>query len=75
MASGEQVQIGMGGKHPESIILASPRLRCVLFCHVPDANGLVLRITDDQVTFGMKYYTRHIVGVTAHGIHFPGLGI
>ena len=41
--------------------------------HVPNPDGLVLRVRDDQVLPWVEDGARDIVVVTTAGVHFPSL--
>ena len=43
------------------------------FGHVPDSDGFVLRVGEDQVLARVEDGAGHVVVVPAAGVHFPGL--
>ena len=49
VSSGQQVDLGVGREDPEAIVLAAEGLDAGALGHVPDADGLVLAVGDDQV--------------------------
>lgn len=55
-------------------MLPTESLNAQPFCHVPNTDGTILRVRDDQLMAWMEQHARHIVGVAAHGIYFPSLG-
>ena len=71
----EKVHLGVRGEDPESIVLAAKRLRPGALGHVPDANGLVLRVGDDDVLPGVEHHAGDVVDVPAQRVHLPRFGV
>mmetsp|Transcript_159069 Transcript_159069/g.386335 ORF Transcript_159069/g.386335 Transcript_159069/m.386335 type:complete len:322 (+) Transcript_159069:1299-2264(+) len=75
VAGSEQVMVGMGGQHPEPVVLAAERLYPHLLAHIPDADGAVLGVGEHQLLARVEQHARHIVCVAAQGVHLPRLGL
>lgn len=73
MASSKEVQGGVGGQHPETVMLTAEGVEADPLGHVPYPDGFVLRVGEDQLLSWMKHDAGHIVVVATAGIHLPGL--
>lgn len=73
--SGKEVQLGVRREDPEPIVLPPKRLHRRPLAHVPDANRLVLGITDDELVLGVEERDRDVVEVSAARIDLPRLGL
>lgn len=65
----------MSGQDPKPVILASEGLDGGSFAHVPDANGLVLGVGDDELVLGVEEGTGDVVEVAAAGVDLPSFGV
>mmetsp|Transcript_23864 Transcript_23864/g.42558 ORF Transcript_23864/g.42558 Transcript_23864/m.42558 type:complete len:426 (+) Transcript_23864:695-1972(+) len=75
VACSQEVHLRVGSQHPEPIMLPSEGVDTETLRHVPNADGFVLGIGHDQVLATVEHHARHVVGVAAEGVHFPGLAL
>ena len=71
----DQVLLWVHRKHPESVVLAPERLNTHALLDVPDADGAVLRVRDDEVVLRVEHDTADVVRVSAQRVHLPRLGL
>ena len=75
MASGEQVNLGVGSNHPESIQVALERLYRSPLVQIPYSNCFVFTNGKDQVLVRMEETSGCVLEMAAAGIDFPCFGI
>mmetsp|Transcript_4767 Transcript_4767/g.19100 ORF Transcript_4767/g.19100 Transcript_4767/m.19100 type:complete len:720 (-) Transcript_4767:150-2309(-) len=75
MAGCQKVLRRVGAKDPEAVLLASERLDAEALADVPDPDGSVLRVRQDELVLRMEDDARHVVRVPPHGVHLPRLGL
>ena len=73
MAGGEEVEGGVGGDDPESVVLPPEGVQAGPLGRVPHPDGLVLGVGDDQVLPRVEDDAGHVVIVAAASVHFPSL--
>lgn len=71
MTSGEKVQVGMGCKHPETILIPTEGLNRTSLGQIPDANCLVFTTADDELVLGMELSGIDIVEMTTTRVNLP----
>ena len=65
----------MRGKDPKTVGFSPKRLHPQSLGDVPHPYGAILRVGDDEFVFRVEQHAGHVVGVPAHGVYFPGLGL
>ena len=73
MAGGEEVEGGVGGDDPESVVLPPEGVQAGPLGRVPHPDGLVLGVGDDQVLPRVEDDAGHVVVVAAASVNFPSL--
>ena len=70
---GENVQAGMGGNHPKSVMFTPKSVQTSALGHVPNPDGFVFGVGHDEVLSGMENHAGDVVVVTPTSVHFPSL--
>ena len=75
VARSEEVDLGMGGDDPETVVFALEGLdRCPLI-QIPDSERLVLADGQDEILMRVEQTPRSILKVATASVDFPGLGV
>ena len=69
----KQVEIGVCGKDPESVVFSPEGLDCGALCKVPYTDCLVLATRNDEFVFRMEERVGHIVKVPSARVDLPSL--
>lgn len=63
----------MRPQHPKSIGLSAEGMETDAPRQVPDANGAILRVGDEEVALSVEHEARHVVRVASQRVNLPGL--
>ena len=72
---GEQIEAGVAGEDPEPVVLPPEGVEAGPLAHVPDSDGLVLGVGQDQFLTRMKDGAGDVVVVASACVNLPGLQI
>ena len=73
MSGSENVQAGMSSDDPKSVMFASKSVETSTLGHIPNPDGLVLGVGEDQLLPRVEDGAGHVVVVTTARVHLPGL--
>ena len=75
MAGRKNVLFRMGSHDPEPVVVSAKSMETGALGHVPDPNGFIFRVGQNQILRRMKKNTRHIIEMAPQSIHLPALGV
>ena len=73
VTGGKDVEGRMSSNNPKSVVLSSEGVQARALGHVPNPDGLVLRVGHDQVLTGMENHAGYVVVVATASVNLPGL--
>lgn len=73
MTGSKEVKSRMSSQDPEAVMFATEGVKTDALGHVPDSDGLILCVREDQFLPWMEHNTGHVVVVPTARVHLPGL--
>lgn len=73
MTSSKEIKSRVSSQDPEAVMLAPVGVEADALAHVPDSDGLIFWVGEDQFLPWMEHDTGHIVVVPTAWVNFPGL--
>lgn len=71
MGSGKVGKTRVSGEEPESVRLKTVSEDDLAFLQIPDTEGFILTVWQNQLGIWMKKATRNVVEMTTKGVQFP----